>query len=153
MNIDQVELILLVDRRAEGEASGFKIQCDPASLVVNPNRECLFIGAISEQSQTKSDNYHGDNLKIQRGTHSAQCSFNNVKELFGSDVLNLRLIDASAATFSSDNQFEIPRTGEKGFVVGAELDLSRARISGLNGNYSDDLLTLIAIEALTGASQ
>jgi hypothetical protein len=69
-------------------------------------------------------------LNIQRGTHSEPCSFNDVIEWFGPDVPKLRLIDASAATFQSDNQFEIPRTGKKGSLL-KQKSICQALASGV----------------------
>ena len=73
-------------------------------------------------------------------------------EWFGPDVPKLRLIDASAATFSSKNQFEIPRMGKTGFVVEATVDLPKVGVSGINGKFSDGLLRLIAMEAVAGVA-
>jgi hypothetical protein len=153
MNIDHIEIILLMDR-SEGEVSGAPpIEDDPNLFAVNAGVDCLLIGAISNQSQAKSDMKGGNNYRIQRGTHSAPCSFNDAIELFGPDLSKLRLMNASVATFKSDRQFEIPRTGERGFIVEAKVDLPNVGIFGLNGKFTDWLLTLIAIEAVAGVTQ
>jgi hypothetical protein len=155
VKLDQIEIILLMDRDVEGKIENAPawIECDSSLFAVNGGLDCLMIGAISDQSQAKCDLAGGDNSGIQRGTHSAPCSFNDVIELFGPDVSKLRLIDASAATFKSKNQFEIPRTGEKGFVVQVQVDLPRVGISGLNDKFNDGLRRLITIEAVVGVTQ
>lgn len=155
MNIDQIEIILLMDRGLKGEVGGAPIwlEGDTNLFAVHSGADCVRIGAISEQSQTECDLGGGHNLKIQRGTHSAPCSFNDVIECFGPEATKLRLVDASVAIFESGNQFRIPRTGEKGFVVEAQVDLPGVSISGMNGKFTEDLLTLIALEAAVGVKQ
>jgi hypothetical protein len=155
MNIDQIEIILLMDRSLKGGVGGAPIwlEGDANLFAVHTGADCVRIGAISEQSQTKCDLNGGHNLKIQRGTHSAPCSFNDVIEWFGPNVTKLRLVDASVAIFESENQFEIPRIGERGFVVEAKLDLPSVAISGLNGKFTEGLLRLIASEAVAGVKQ
>jgi hypothetical protein len=151
---DRVEIILMINRGVKKEIANAPawIEYESGLLGVNSGIDCLMIGVISDQSQACCDLAGGDNSSIQRGTHSAPCSFNDVIDLFGHDVSKLRLIDASAATFKSRNQFEIPRTGERGFVVQVEVNLPHVGISGL-GKFDDDLWRLIAMEAVAGATQ
>jgi hypothetical protein len=155
MSIDQIEIILLMYRSMEAKIGGARVRVegDPSSFAVDADEDCVLIGAISQQLQTKSDMHGGDNLKIQRGRHSAPCGFNDVSELFGPDALKLRIIDSNVARFKSKNRFVIPRTGGKGFIVEATVDLPSVGVRGLNGKYNDGLLRLIAMEAATGASQ
>jgi hypothetical protein len=155
MNIDQIEIVLLMDRSHEAKIDGSPIRVEgfPNSFAVAAHEDCILIGAISQQSQTKSDMNGGANLKIQHGTYLAPCSFIDVIELFGPNVSKLRVIDLNVADFRKENQFVIPRMGGKGFFVEAEVNLPGVDVRGLNGKHNDDLLTLIAVEAATGASQ
>jgi hypothetical protein len=155
MNIDQIEIVLLMDRGVQTKIDGapVRVEGDLRSFVVDADGDCVLIGAISQQSQTKSDMYGEDNLKIQRGMHSAPCSVNDVIGLFGPDASKLRIIDANVARFESNNQFVIPRTGSKGFIVEAKVNLPDVAVRGLNGKCNVGLLKLIGMEAATGASQ
>jgi hypothetical protein len=153
VNIVQIEIVLLLDSSGEAKVNGapIRVEGEPNSFAIAADEDCVVIGAISLQSQT--DSLGGGNLKIQRGTYSLPCSFIDVVELFGSDFSKLRLIDANVASFEGTNQFVIPRTGGRGLVVEAKVDLPNVAVRGLNGEYNDGLLKLIAIEAATGASQ
>jgi hypothetical protein len=152
MNIDQVEIILLMGSSAEGKDDGAAVWIERDLFAINAHVDCVLIGAISQKSQAKSEMYGEYNLETECGTHSARCSFNDVLELFGPDLFKLRIIDASVATFPAKNQFEIPHLGKKGFLVEAMVESRGVTISGLNGNPNDDLLKLIAMEAVIGVT-
>jgi hypothetical protein len=156
MNTDQIEIVLLLDRGGQTKFDGplVRVEGNRSLFAVAANKDCIRIGAISLQSQPKSDKHGGSNLKIQRGTHSAPVSFDDVMELFGSDLSKIRIIDANVASFEGKNQFVIPRIGGCGLIVETTLDLPNGvYVNGLNGKYNEKLLKPIALEAVAGARQ
>jgi hypothetical protein len=133
MHINQIELILLLDRGSEATLHGLsmRVEGEPNSFAVSSGQNCLLIGAISLLSQSKSDEFGGHNLTIQRGVHSAPCSFMDVIEVFDSDISKMRIVDVNVADFKGKNTFFIPRFGGCGFTVEAKvngLDVSAVRL-------------------------
>jgi hypothetical protein len=57
MSIDQIEIILLMYRSMEAKIGGARVRVegDPSSFAVDADEDCVLIGAISQQLQTKSD--------------------------------------------------------------------------------------------------
>jgi hypothetical protein len=155
MNTGQIEIIMLLDCSTEEHIGTLPmgLEIEPNSFAIAADARCILIGAISLESQTKSDSLHEGNLKIQRGTHSVPCSFIDAAKMFGSDLPKVRIIDAGVASFEDIDQFVIPRTGDLGLIVEATLDLPKVWVAGLNRNHKDGLLKLIAMEAAAGALQ
>jgi hypothetical protein len=112
-----------------------RIEGKPDSFAVAAHKDCVLIGVISLQSQIKGDSLGGNTL-FQRGSHSLPCSFFDVIELFGSDASEMRLIDAKVASFEGTNQFVIPRIGDRGLIVEAEVDLPNVAVKGLKGAHN-----------------
>jgi hypothetical protein len=103
MSTDQIEIVLLVDRRAEEKIDGVPIcvEGEPDSFAFAADADCVLIGAISLQSQRNDDASAGRPLQTQRGTRSSPCSFAEVVELFGSDVSKITAVRLTEGTISS----------------------------------------------------